>query len=35
VSNGRRKKVIVSLAQHLSALQTQDKSKTIERIAEE
>jgi hypothetical protein len=35
VSNGGRKKVIISVEQHLSALQTQDKGKTIERVAEE
>jgi len=35
VSNGGRKKVIISVEQQLSALQTQDKGKTIERVAEE
>jgi len=35
VSNGGKKEVIVSVKQHLSALQTQDKGKTIERVAEE
>jgi len=35
VSNGGRKKVVVSVEQHLAALQTQDKGKTIERVAEE
>jgi len=35
VSNGGRKKVVVSVEKHLAALQTQDKGKTIERVAEE
>lgn len=35
MSNGGRKKVVVSVEQHLAALQTQDKGKTIERVAEE
>jgi hypothetical protein len=35
MSNGERKKVVVSVEQHLAALQTQDKGKTSERAAEE
>jgi hypothetical protein len=35
VSSGGRKKVVVSVEQHFAGLQTQDKGKTIERVAEE